>query len=106
VAQQKLFAKDYAPTATVDVEAPLVERARKAKGKLNWKESAVDLMKLLNMDSSLGARKRLAQQMGYQGTLDGSAKMNIWLYQQMVKKIRKNGAVLPEDLRDEPQQGS
>jgi hypothetical protein len=45
----------------------------------NWEESIVDLMKLLKLDSSLGARKQLAQELGYTGALDGSAEMNIWL---------------------------
>jgi hypothetical protein len=95
VAQEKLFQKDYAPTSSIDVEAILVERAGKITEKLNWRESIVDLMKVLKLDSSLGARKRLAQQFGYEGTLDGSADMNIWLYRELVKKIRDGGGKLP-----------
>jgi hypothetical protein len=98
VAQEKLFAKDYAPSANLDIEALLIERAKNAPANLNWKESIVDLMKLLGLDSSLGARKRLAQQWGYTGALNGSAEMNIWLHQQMIKRIRASGGNVPADV--------
>jgi hypothetical protein len=95
VAQERLFSKDYAPTSDFDVEAMLVGRAKNAKEKLNWTESIVDLMKLLGMDSSLGARKRLAQQLGYDGALNGSFDMNVWLYREVVKRLRESGGVPP-----------
>lgn len=98
VAQDKLFAKEYSPTANIDIEALLIERAKEASIKLNWQESIVDLMKLLGLDSSLGARKRLAQEWGYEGTLNGSKEMNIWLHQQMIKCIRESGGKVPNDI--------
>jgi hypothetical protein len=52
-----LFEKDHAPTGSVNVEGLMRDRAKEAPENLNWQESIVDLMKLLNMDSSLGARK-------------------------------------------------
>jgi hypothetical protein len=58
---------------------------------LNYGESIVDLLKLLKMDSSLGARKRLARQLGYTGALNGSAEMNIWLHRQVLQKFAENG---------------
>ena len=91
VAQEKLFSKDYAPSANIDVEALLIDRAKMVTEPLNWRESVVDLMKLLGIDSSLGARKRLAQKWGYAGTLDGSSDMNIWLHQQLVERFRQDG---------------
>lgn len=91
VAQQKLFTKDYAPTANIDVEALLVEKAKQTTQKLNWGSSIVDLLKLLNLDSSLGARKQLAQKLGYTGALNGSADMNVWLHEQVVKRLQEGG---------------
>ena len=96
MAQETLFEKDYAPTANVDVEALMKARARAIPEDLNWRESIVDLMKLWNMDSSLGARKKLAQQWGYTGALNGSAEMNIWLYQQVIRRIREAGGRVPD----------
>ncbi len=93
VAQEKLFDKDYAPTAEVDVEGLLKEKARTTTQTLNWQESIVDLLKLLGLDSSLGARKKLAQQWGYGGPLDGSAAMNVWLQQEVAKRIDSGGEV-------------
>jgi len=66
---------------------------------LDWNESIVDLMKLLKLDSSLNARKQLAQELGYKGALTGSAEMNIWLHQQVMQKLAESGGVVPESLR-------
>ena len=95
VAQEKLFAKEYAATANVDVEALLMERAKAAPAAVNWRESIVDLMKVLGLDSSLGARKRLALQWGYKGALNGSADMNIWLHQEMVRRLEESSGAIP-----------
>ena len=65
----------------------------------NWKQSIVDLMKLLNLDSSLTARKQLAQELGYTGALDGSADMNIWLHKQVMAKLMENGGTVPDSLK-------
>ena len=65
----------------------------------NWKQSIVDLMKLLNLDSSLNARKQLAQELGYTGALDGSAEMNIWLHKQVMAKLMETGGVVPDSLK-------
>lgn len=65
----------------------------------NWKQSIVDLMKLLNLDSSLTARKQLAQELGYTGKLDGSAEMNVWLHKEVMAKLMESGGVVPESLK-------
>jgi hypothetical protein len=65
----------------------------------NWRQSIVDLMKLLNLDSSLAARKQLAQELGYTGALDGSAEMNIWLHKQVMVKLMESGGVVPDSLK-------
>jgi hypothetical protein len=83
----------------VDVEA-IMENIVKAKGiKLNWRVSIVDLMKALDMDSSLAARKELAAELNYTGTdPDGSAEKNIWLHKALMKKLAENGGKIPQDL--------
>jgi len=83
----------------VDVEAVLTELAGKAGQKLDWRHSIVDLMKLLNLDSSLSARKELAGELHYTGDTNDSAAMNIWLHKQVMKKLAENGGKVPEDLR-------
>jgi hypothetical protein len=65
----------------------------------NWKQSIVDLMKLLNLDSSLTARKQLAQELGYTGALDGSAEMNVWLHKQVMTKMMESGGTVPDSLK-------
>ena len=65
------------PMSQVDVEAVLTQRAAQNKQKLDWRKSIVDLMKLLDLDSSLNARKELAKELGYSGSMDDSASMNI-----------------------------
>lgn len=66
---------------------------------LNWKQSIVDLMKLLKLDSSLNARKQLAQELGYTGQLNGSAEMNVWLHQQVMTKLAESGGEVPSSLK-------
>lgn len=87
VAQKNLFEEDYSPSINLDIEGSLKERVKQSGQKLNIDESVVDLMKALDMDSSLGARKRLAQQLGYEGSLDGSFEMNVWLHKKIVEKF-------------------
>jgi hypothetical protein len=87
-----------AGSSGVDVEAVLNERASTNKQKLNWRTSIVDLMKLLNLDSSLASRKELAKELGYTGSTDDSATMNIWLHKQVMSKLAENGGKVPADL--------
>lgn len=87
-----------APAAQVDVGAILDGLAAKSSEQLDWKRSIVDLMKLVGMDSSLGARKELAKDLGYSGDMSDSASMNIWLHSAVMKKIAENGGKVPADL--------
>ena len=66
--------------------------------KLDWRRSIVDLMKLLNLDSSLANRKQLAQELNYTGDTNDSAAMNMWLHKQVMKKLADNGGKVPQDL--------
>jgi len=96
-------ASQTAPQASaqpVDVEAVLNDLAKNNPQKLNWRTSIVDLMKLLDLDSSLQARKSLADELHYTGDKNDSAAMNIWLHKQVMKKLAENGGKVPTDLRD------
>ena len=88
-----------APSAPVDVTAILDDLAGKAGQKLDWRKSIVDLMKLLDLDSSLGARKELAKELKYSGDTNDSASMNIWLHKQVMTKLAENGGKVPADLK-------
>jgi hypothetical protein len=85
--------------AREEVEAMIARIAAGADEIYNWKQSIVDLMKLLKLDSSLSARKQLAQELGYKGELSGSAEMNTWLHQQVMTKLAESGGVVPESLK-------
>ncbi len=84
----------------IDVEAILTAQAANSTQDLNWRTSIVDLMKLLDIDSSLANRKELAQELGYTGELDGSAEMNIWLHKAVMRELAANGGTVPADLTD------
>ena len=87
-----------APAGSVDVAA-IVDKAAAAKGeKLAWRTSIVDLMKALDIDSSLSARKELAKELGYTGDTNDSATMNIWLHKQVMTKLAANGGKLPPEI--------
>jgi hypothetical protein len=88
-----------APMSNVDVAAVLTALAAKNKEKLDWRRSIVDLMKLLNLDSSHSARKELAQELHYTGDMNDSASMNIWLHKQVMQKLAENGGKVPDDLK-------
>lgn len=92
-----------APVAipVVDVVAQLEKLAAANPQKLNWKTSIVDLLKLLDIDSSFSARKELAAELDCPSELMGdSAKMNMWLHKTVLKKIADNGGNVPKELID------
>jgi hypothetical protein len=87
--------------ALVDVVAQLEQRAAANPQQLNWRTSIVDLLKLLEIDSSLAARKELATELGCPAELMGdSAKMNTWLHKTVLARIAANGGNVPQDLLD------
>lgn len=88
-----------APAAQVDVAAVLTALAAKNPEKLDWKRSIVDLMKLLDLDSSLAARKELAEELHYTGNTSDSASMNVWLHKQVMVKLAENGGRVPAELK-------
>jgi len=89
------------PVAVVDVVAQLEQRAAANPQKLNWRTSIVDLLKLLDIDSSLSARKELATELGCPADLmQDSAKMNMWLHKTVLARIAANGGNVPKDLLD------
>jgi hypothetical protein len=83
----------------VDVVALMAARAASSPQKLNWQTSIVDLLKLLDLDSSLAARKELAGELSCPADLlDDSAKMNMWLHKEVLNRIAANGGNIPADL--------
>ncbi len=89
-----------APSQPVDVAAILEAKAKAAGQPLDWRRSIVDLLKLLDLDSSLSARKELAQELHYTGDTNDSATMNTWLHKAVMTKLAENGGQVPADLRD------
>jgi hypothetical protein len=88
-----------APARSVEV-APILDKAVAAKHeKLEWRTSIVDLMKALDIDSSLSARKELAKELGYTGDTNDSASMNVWLHKQVMAKLAANGGKLPPEIK-------
>jgi hypothetical protein len=83
----------------VDVEAVLAALAAKKGGGGNWRTSIVDLLKLLDMDSSLDARKTLAGELNVRAGVDGSAEQNIALQKAVMAKLAENGGKVPDSLR-------
>jgi hypothetical protein len=83
----------------VDVGAVLADLAAKNPQKLNYQSSIVDLMKLLDLDSSLGSRKELAKELGYSGDTNDSAAMNIWLHKQVIAALERNGGRVPAEFK-------
>jgi hypothetical protein len=88
------------PIDQVDVEEILTNLQKQAGQQLNWRTSIVDLLKLLNLDSSLQSRKELAAELHYTGDTNDSASMNIWLHRQVMNKLAENGGKVPADLKD------
>ena len=87
------------PITRAEVDTMIGKLAAAQNEKYNWQQSIVDLMKLLNLDSSLSSRKQLAQELGYTGALDGSAEMNIWLHKQVMTKLAESGGKVPDSLK-------
>ena len=84
---------------SVDVGAVLSEMAATKGGGGNYQSSIVDLLKLLDLDSSLAARKELANELGVHVGADGSAEENIALHKAVMDKLAANGGIVPDDLR-------
>ena len=92
-------AQSAKPQQPVDVEAVLNKLKSDKHANLDWQHSIVDLMKLLDLDSSLSARQELAKELHYSGDMHDSASMNIWLHKQVMTKLAENGGKVPENLK-------
>ena len=92
-------ATSAAPISQVDVAAKLDALAAQKGEQLNWKTSIVDLLKLLDLDSSLTARQELAKELHCpEDKLGDSAQMNMWLHKAVLQKLADNGGNVPADL--------
>lgn len=87
------------PAQSVDVGAVLSQMASQKGGGGNYQTSIVDLLKLLDLDSSLEARKQLGQELGVHAGADGSAEQNIALHKAVVQKLAENGGKVPDSMR-------
>lgn len=85
---------------SVDVEAVLSEMAAHKGVQLNWRTSIVDLLKLLDLDSSLQARKELGQELNVHVGDDGSSEQNLALHKAVMQKLAENGGKVPDSLKD------
>ena len=92
-------ASTASPPQSVDVAAVLEGLAAKNSQKLDWRHSIVDMLKLLDLDSSLASRQELAKELHYTGDMSDSAKMNMWLHSEVMQKLAANGGKVPDDLR-------
>jgi hypothetical protein len=88
-----------AASQSVDVGAVLGQIAAQKGGGGNYQTSIVDLLKLLDLDSSLDARKRLADELGVHAGADGSAEENIALHKAVMAKLAENGGKVPDSMR-------
>ena len=89
-----------APAASVDVGAVLTAMAAQKGGGGNWQTSIVDLLKLLDLDSSLTARKSLADELSVRVGADGSAEENVALHKAVMQKLAENGGKVPDSLKN------
>ena len=87
------------PAQSVDVGAVLGAMAQTKGGGGNYQTSIVDLLKLLDLDSSLEARKGLAEELGVHAGADGSAEENIALHKAVMAKLAENGGKVPDSMR-------
>jgi hypothetical protein len=85
--------------AAVDVGQVLTQMASQKGGGGNWQTSIVDLLKLLDLDSSLNARKELAKELNTHAGADGSAEQNIALHAAVMQKLAENGGKVPDSLK-------
>ena len=105
-AQQQQYAPTQQPSAAIqpmqdlDVEKVLKEMAAKKGGGGNYRESIVDLLKLLDLDSSLDARKQLATELNVTAGAPGTAEQNIALHKAVMRKVAENGGKVPDSMKD------
>ncbi len=88
-----------APAAKIDVNAVLTQKAAEKGQPLNWQTSIVDLLKLLNLDSSLTARKELGSELNVHTGADGTAEQNIALHKAVMQKLAENGGKVPDSMK-------
>jgi hypothetical protein len=93
---RKLFGD---PPKPADIAADLDARALNRSEKLSWRTSIVDLMKLLDLDSSIENRRELARELGYKRGDRNSEEMNVWLHKQVMQQLAENGGNVPDELK-------
>jgi hypothetical protein len=86
------------PMTPVDVEAMLVAMESRSPQRLNWRESIVDLLKLIDMESDMASRRKLADQLAVRGDYRGTAEQNVALHKALMRELAKNGGKVPKEL--------
>jgi len=89
-----------AAVSMATIEASLEDMAKGSSQKLDWRNSIVDLMKLVGIDSSMVNRRALATELGYTGDMNDSAPMNIWLHKEVMQRLADSGGQVPSNLSD------
>ena len=89
-----------ASISNVDVAERMDELAKATKHESDWRSSIVDMMSLLGMDSTITNRRALASELGYDGDMNDSATMNVWLHKAVMQKLAENGGTVPANLLD------
>ena len=89
-----------AAVSMATIEASLADMASASKQKLDWRNSIVDLMKLVGIDSDITNRRALAHELGYTGDLNDSATMNVWLHKEVMRRMAESGGQVPANLAD------
>jgi hypothetical protein len=97
---QATQAAPQAALQNVDVDAVLAQMASQKGGGGNYRTSIVDLLKLLDLDSSLAARTELAEELNVNAGAHGSAEQNIALHKAVMRKIAENGGKVPDSMRN------
>ena len=92
-------AAPIAPPQSVDIAAIMDKAVAAHHEKLEWRTSIVDMLKALDVDSSLAARKELVKELGYTGDTNDSASMNVWLHKQMMAQLAAHGGKLPPEIK-------
>jgi hypothetical protein len=101
LAAQASAAKARKVIPMVDVTAKLDALAKQNPMKLNWKESIVDLLALLNLPHGKDDLKELAIEMKCPEPTQGdNFKRNMWLHKAVLKAIADNGGNVPANLLD------
>lgn len=88
------------PNGPVDVAEVLDNAEQRHNEALDWRESLIDLLKVLNLGCSIAERERFAVKLGYAGNTNDKATMDGWLHSALLKALAENRGKVPSKLLD------